>query len=235
MCAALLISFYSLLYLFLLVSRYAPSWLWASRWDIGGMWWVVLPHLDHIELGDAILLHTHGHGDAVLFNEHGESWRSVRGGGGKLGRRLSRKWGREGQRGRDGESGGRRETPGAPMCNSSNRRLNSASIVPVEERKTQAWGTRSGDPFQNTRKQLFIGVFRCSESCKRSKTTWRSLNQAKRRTQKKSSILSEHREKIRQELEKFSKIRQKNDKNSQSSQADEEEETGCVKSIGSKH
>lgn len=29
-----------------------------------------LPHLDHVELGDAVLLHTHGHGDAVLFDEH---------------------------------------------------------------------------------------------------------------------------------------------------------------------
>lgn len=29
-----------------------------------------MPHLDHVELGDAVLLHTHGHGDAVLFDEH---------------------------------------------------------------------------------------------------------------------------------------------------------------------
>lgn len=31
------------------------------------------PYLDHVELGDAILLHTHRHGDAVLLNKHGES------------------------------------------------------------------------------------------------------------------------------------------------------------------
>lgn len=63
----------------------------------------LLPHLDHIELGDAILLHTHGHGDAVLLNEHDESWR--RGEKGELGRRLTREWGREGQKGRDGDRG----------------------------------------------------------------------------------------------------------------------------------
>ena len=33
----------------------------------------LLPHLDHVELGDTVLLHTHGHGDAVLLDEHGES------------------------------------------------------------------------------------------------------------------------------------------------------------------
>lgn len=31
---------------------------------------MISPHLDHVELGDAVLLHTHGHGDAVLFDEH---------------------------------------------------------------------------------------------------------------------------------------------------------------------
>lgn len=54
---------------------------------------VVLPHLYHIKLGDAVLLHTHGHGDAVLLDEHGEAWRRGKGGSG---RRLTRERGREG-------------------------------------------------------------------------------------------------------------------------------------------
>lgn len=54
---------------------------------------VVLPHLYHIKLGDAVLLHTHGHGDAVLLDEHGEAWRRGKGGSG---RRLTREQGREG-------------------------------------------------------------------------------------------------------------------------------------------
>lgn len=27
-------------------------------------------NLDHVELGNAVLLHAHGHGDAVLFDQH---------------------------------------------------------------------------------------------------------------------------------------------------------------------
>lgn len=38
-------------------------------------------HLDHVELGDAVLVHTHRHGYAVLFDEHG-----VGGGGRERGR-----------------------------------------------------------------------------------------------------------------------------------------------------
>lgn len=68
----------------------------------------LLPHLDHIELGDAILLHTHGHGDAVLLNEHDESW--LREGKEELGRRLTSKWGSEGQKGEGwGEGRGERK------------------------------------------------------------------------------------------------------------------------------
>lgn len=36
-------------------------------------------HLDHVELGDAVLVHAHRHGYAVLFDEHGGAWRWRRG------------------------------------------------------------------------------------------------------------------------------------------------------------
>lgn len=58
----------------------------------------LLPHLDHIELGDAVLLHTHGHGDAVLLYKHGE--RGVREKIDK-GKEEGGTEGREGERGQE--------------------------------------------------------------------------------------------------------------------------------------
>lgn len=63
---------------------------------------VFWPHLDHVELGNAVFLHTHGHGDAVFLDQHGESrwWEK-----GESGRRLTRERGREGADGKEGEKG----------------------------------------------------------------------------------------------------------------------------------
>lgn len=63
---------------------------------------VFWPHLDHVELGNAVFLHTHGHGDAIFLDQHGESrwW-----GKGGSGRRLTRERGREGADGQEGERG----------------------------------------------------------------------------------------------------------------------------------
>lgn len=68
---------------------------------------MLLPHLDHIELGNAVLLHTHGHGDAILLNEHDDSWRERDEGGiGKIDKDKGRKGWREGiGRGKRRDSG----------------------------------------------------------------------------------------------------------------------------------
>lgn len=89
---------------------------------------VFRPHLDHVELGDAVLLHTHGHGDAVFLDKHGESWWWGKGGSG---RRLTRERGR-GADGKEGERGQER-LGGAAICDLSNRQLKSTLMVSVGE------------------------------------------------------------------------------------------------------
>lgn len=86
---------------------------------------VVLPHLYHIKLGDAVLLHTHGHGDAVLLDEHGEAWRR--------GIREEIDKG-TGEGGIEGKGGGEREeeTRDAPIRDLSNHQLKSTLMAPVE-------------------------------------------------------------------------------------------------------
>ena len=75
------------------------------------------PHLDHIELGNAILVHTHGHGDPVLLDQHGQSLRKWRRGGeediheGKKSEGEMRKEGR-----RDREWDGRDRGEGGLLC-----------------------------------------------------------------------------------------------------------------------
>lgn len=84
---------------------------------------MIWPHLDHVELGNAVLLHTHGHGDAVLFDEHCEE----RGSSGSGRRRIrGTGTGRKGKGDRNGE---------APIGDLSNGWLKPTLMVPVGRTK----------------------------------------------------------------------------------------------------
>ncbi len=104
-------------------------WIWGNM----ALW----PHLNHIELGDAVLLHTHGHGDAVLLDKHGESWRRGTWG---LGRRLTREGGREGQREGRGR-GDRRDSRGLLFMTCQITSWSPHWWFLWEKKTIKAWGT----------------------------------------------------------------------------------------------